>query len=355
MQKKYQVSRFAEKLMQRGYHFLKIKPEEIGVFYTEIAGTIKIVLNIDYHDKFYLDASLLSNIKAQIERIFLESKGKIADINPNEDCEIKMFSVVWGNYRSDIRSLLTTDKACWFADLSENKLVRFEFQESDFYGLHGIVEEALAEARSGYLIKSREIAAFPILNVIIIGVNILAYIVLEYLGDTLDAEFMMEHGALYPTLVLMHQQWYRVVTSMFMHFGITHLVGNMFLLYFLGEAMEAELGKGKYISVYFVSGIGGSLLSIFSMVWKDEYAVAAGASGAVYGVIGAMLYVAIRNKGRLWNFTKQRMLLLIGVGIYFCITAKGISNYAHLGGLVTGIIMAVLLYHKKPGQENNPY
>ena len=121
----------------------------------------------------------------------------------------------------------------------------------------------------------------------------------------------------------------------------------MVILGALGWNLELETGKIRYLIIYLVSGIGGNLLSLYLGVSSAEYAVSAGASGAIFGLMGALLYVAARNRGRMGRISGKGVLFMIALSLYFGITSSGIDNVAHIGGLLCGFILAVILYRKK--------
>lgn len=99
--------------------------------------------------------------------------------------------------------------------------------------------------------------------------------------------------------------------------------------------------------IYFLSGLSGNILSALWDMQTGDYAVSAGASGAIFGIVGAILYVAIRNRGRIGTITGRGILFMIILSLYYGFTSGGVDNFAHIGGLVSGLVLAVLLYWKK--------
>lgn len=182
-------------------------------------------------------------------------------------------------------------------------------------------------------------------NVILIAVNIVVWLVLRALGDTRDAQFMYEHGAMYPEEVLAGD-WYRLFSAMFLHFGAEHLISNMFMQYFLGDMLLRAVSQWKYVLIYLVAGLGGNVTSLAMMELTGDYAVAAGASGAIYGVIGALLWVVLRNGGKFESISISRMLLATAVYISYGFTTEGVDAWAHLGGAAAGFFAAMLCYRK---------
>lgn len=189
---------------------------------------------------------------------------------------------------------------------------------------------------------------------IIVVINVAIFFILSLFGDTEDAAFMLQHGAMYEPMVTQQHEFYRIFTSMFLHFGITHLLNNMVLLGALGWNLELEIGKIRFLIIYLVSGIGGNLLSLYFGISAETYAVSAGASGAIFGLMGALLYVVIANRGRLGRLSGRGMLFMVILSLYFGLTSSGVDNWAHIGGLVTGFVMAVILYRRKDSYSD-PY
>ncbi len=186
---------------------------------------------------------------------------------------------------------------------------------------------------------------YDICNKTVIGITVLTFVVLEILGDTNNAVFVLKHGALYEPLV-QQGEWYRLITACFLHFGIRHLGNNMLLLFFLGDYLERQVGHLRYVIIYLLSGVCGNLLSMAYELRTGEFAVSAGASGAIFGVMGALLYIALRNRGRGVQLNTKKLLFMALLSLYYGFTATGVNNAAHIGGLLGGILLSILLYRK---------
>lgn len=183
-------------------------------------------------------------------------------------------------------------------------------------------------------------------NLLLVAANIAVFLLAELMGGSLGNGNAVSLGASYTPLVLEGEYW-RLFSSMFYHFGFQHLFNNMLLLLFLGDTLESQLGHLKYLLLYLAGGLGGNLLSLFMEVRGGEQVISAGASGCVFAVIGGLLYVLIRRKGRLEAMTVQRLALMAALSVYYGFSRAQVDNAAHIGGLVTGFFMGVLLYHPK--------
>ena len=181
----------------------------------------------------------------------------------------------------------------------------------------------------------------------LIVINVLVFFLLSLRGDTESGYFMLQYGAMYEPLVTDGHEYYRLITSLFLHFGIQHLLNNMVMLGALGYQLENEIGRIKFLLIYFISGIGGNLCSLYWNVSHGEQIISAGASGAIFGLMGALLYIVAVNRGRLGRLSGRGMLIMVALSLYFGLTSSGVDNSAHIGGLICGILITVLLYRRK--------
>ena len=177
--------------------------------------------------------------------------------------------------------------------------------------------------------------------------NVVIYLYLMIVGDLGNAYFMEEHGALYPDYFVHDNQWWRLITAMFLHFDPEHLLNNMVMLCCIGSRVEKIAGHIRMLVIYFLSGIGGGMLSIFMMIETRDYAVSAGASGAVFGLTGALLWLVICHRGSVEGITTKGMIFMIALSMYYGIESVGVDNWAHFGGMVAGFLLAIILYHRK--------
>ena len=188
-------------------------------------------------------------------------------------------------------------------------------------------------------------------TIILIAVNVAVFFILSLFGDTEDAVFMMQHGAMYSDFVIQDHEYYRLFTSLFLHFGIEHLLNNMVILGALGWNLELQTGKIRFLLIYFGSGLFGNVVSLIFHGAAQEYTVSAGASGAIFGLMGALLWVVIANHGRLGRLSGRGMLVMVALSLYFGLSSSGVDNYAHIGGLVCGFLLALILYRKRRGRD----
>ncbi|MFI6065798.1 rhomboid family intramembrane serine protease [Micromonospora sp. NPDC051227] len=130
-------------------------------------------------------------------------------------------------------------------------------------------------------------------------------------------------------------QWYRLVTAMFLHYGVLHLLLNMWALWVLGRSLEANLGRVRFAALYLIAGLGGN---VAAYLFSSPRAATVGASTAVFGLFAALIIIE-RRLGR----DISRIIPILVINLVFTLAVPGISIPGHLGGLVVGALMALVL------------
>lgn len=201
-----------------------------------------------------------------------------------------------------------------------------------------------------------EIRKEPV-TVALILINVLVFIAVELTGTSQNAWHVLDYGAAYTPYIVQNGEAYRLFTSMFLHFGIEHLVNNMLVLFVLGSRLEQVIGKLRFLFIYLAGGMAGNIFSLILELRNQDFSVSAGASGAVFAVMGAMIYVVIRNKGWLGDLSMRQILVMAAFSLYFGFTSSGVDNAAHIGGMIAGFVLAVLIWHprKKRDQQMEIY
>jgi len=153
-----------------------------------------------------------------------------------------------------------------------------------------------------------------------------------------DIERLLFFGANFGPLVRGGEVW-RLVSSMFLHAGIVHIFFNMYSLYIVGRQIEDFFGKWKYLVIYLLSGICGSLLSI----GFNSDALSVGASGAIFGLFGAMLYFGYNYRGYIGTIIKSQVLPVVVYNLVIGFFISGIDIWGHVGGFIGGLLVARML------------
>lgn len=182
------------------------------------------------------------------------------------------------------------------------------------------------------------IAYYPVVSTLL-AINIIVYFItiIPSIG-----EYIFNWGVSVNILIA-NGEWWRLVTSMFLHGSFTHILFNAFSLFVFAPDLERLMGKGRFIIIYLASGLAGNILTY---IIEGPYYASVGASGAIFGVFGAfaaLVYYTRNNFPQL----KQVILPLLIVSVIMTFLSPGINEIAHLGGLATGLVIGLYFFNPK--------
>ena len=175
---------------------------------------------------------------------------------------------------------------------------------------------------------------FIFVTYLLIAINVIVFI-LQMIGIIKTSQFGMNSE------LVKGGEYYRIITSAFLHGGVIHLLCNMYSLYVIGTQLETVLGKIKFSLVYILSIIAASLLS--GVINAGSGIMSVGASGAIFGLLGALLYFGYHYRLYLGNAIVYQILPVIGINLIIGFTTPGIDNWAHLGGLAGGYLAGMIV------------
>jgi len=179
-----------------------------------------------------------------------------------------------------------------------------------------------------------------IVTPVLIALNVLIYVVTAaQAGSPMQnqASPLFLDWVLQPASIVLYDEWWRLFTNGFLHYGLIHIAVNMFSLWVLGRELEPLLGKARFTAVYLVSLLGGSL-AVF--LFDDVLQEAAGASGAIYGLLGGILIAVLRLR-----LNPGPAIGIIAINLIISVSIANISLLAHLGGLVVGAIATAAMVY----------
>lgn len=173
---------------------------------------------------------------------------------------------------------------------------------------------------------------------VLLGANVGVFAVELLLGATRDIGVLVDMGAMQPFLIAEGQYW-RLLTAVFLHASLFHLLLNSYALFLFGTIVESSFGMARFAAMYVSTGFVGAATSY---AFGPAVRVSVGASGAIFGLLGAFLAYNIRRR----NLSMARgnirfALVLVGLNVVFGLTAPGIDNAAHMGGLAAGLVAGV--------------
>lgn len=176
----------------------------------------------------------------------------------------------------------------------------------------------------------------PVATWVLLAAIGLAFLAQTLAGGSTDVEVLVRMGAKVTPLIADGEYW-RLFTSMFLHIGVAHLFFNGYALLAIGTELERFYGTGRFLAIYLLSGLFGSLASY---AFNDS--LAAGASGAIFGLIGALGSFFFLHRESLGNWGRSRLInvvILVAINLFFGFTQSGIDNLAHMGGLICGLLL----------------
>lgn len=176
---------------------------------------------------------------------------------------------------------------------------------------------------------------FPMITYWLIAVNVILYFVPVLFGQYND---LINNYSIWGPAVR-DGQYYRLLTGIFLHGGFFHLLFNCYALYVIGSQVENFLGRFKFLIIYLAAGISGAL---FSTIFGGNYA-SIGASGAIFGLMGALVYFGYHYRVYLGNVVKSQIIPLIVINLVLGFCVSGIDNFAHIGGLIGGTLTSIAL------------
>ena len=307
--------------------------EQLGF---DVFKTKKIVNNIK-KKTFNLSMNVLSiflslgdNVNLNEEKI--KSVKNIDMISIKEDKDLQKYDFLY-RYFPDIDKKLKFDE----------KGISLFLKITD-----DINEKNMNEAKRVEKVFSPKV---PYITYIIMTINIIAYLI----GIMISPEGLFGTNKLSIILfgnlkaAILNGEYYRLITSSFIHANIYHIAFNMYALWILGKEAESYFGRGKFLIIYFLSALASSLLST---LLNTGYSV--GASGAIFGLLGALLYFGYNYRAYLGNTLINQILPVIAINLFLGFTVNSVDNYGHIGGLIGGYLSSMAVgITTKDGKTNN--
>lgn len=336
-----------------GQGFCKVPSNlpEFSFFFRRESTYVNVLHVIDYKPNLYLTEEQYAHIKEKI-REFFRAKGFE---------EVHILSLLIGTDTEKAKRLCGSDSFCWLIDSVADRLLIHENQVADFYGMKGMLEKFLEEtasapdrnrekdralSRSGSAGAVKSGMRLCFVNIVLVAVNVILFMICTFTGS-----LIYNIGDFSVMDLIQSGSWYRMITSMFLHADIGHLVSNMLILYYIGNVVEKHIGHLPYLGLYFLSGLVGNVFSAGYELITGDFVSAIGASGAVFGVEGALLMLALVHRGKLAGITAGRIAFSIAFSLYCGFTGTNIDNAAHVGGLMMGFLMAGMIWLFTPGER----
>lgn len=291
----------------------------------------------------------------KLEEAFFESLREMMQSQASKSVIFSYWVILPGEPQEEDRKLALDIDNIWFIDEKQKRAYVFDEVNANFLILYKQLdallmgnfralkrmqrEERKKEYERNWKIIYKKMTPA---NTIIVFINILIFIFIELSGQLGD--LLLMSGAMEWKSIFLDGEYYRIITCMFLHFGISHLFGNMLFLFLIGAYLERVVGTVRYLILYFGAGVGSGIFSLLYYRQQNANIMSAGASGALFGVVGALLYIIIRNRGKLEELSWRSFLIMIVGTISVGFFSDNVDNAAHIGGLVSGFLLGIFCY-----------
>lgn len=203
-----------------------------------------------------------------------------------------------------------------------------------------------AEGQQGQMVTLHIPVVPPYVTYILVGINSVIFFIAFYVLSPAESNNLYSWGANNHNAVLNFGEYHRLFTSMFLHGGLVHLVFNMYALYVIGQTVERFFGHARFALVYFLGGLGGSILSV---VLNDPLVRSVGASGAVFAIFGAEMVFLYKHRkllGRMAQVQLRQLVIIAGINFLYGFATTldpsgiNIDNWGHIGGFIGGMVLS---------------
>lgn len=323
-------------ITEQNYNPMIIHGISDEIWLENLSSDYKIIRIVSHHihnkEQLDFDKFKLNRVVKQVKKKTLSFKVKVLNIYTDiEDDKMLSDDDVFVSNEEDLNNPKLTNVFPNIVEKTERKENAMEYfiKVTDSINKKNEKKSKIAEKIFSY--------KKPIVTYVIMAMCIIIFGLMYILGNgSEDSYTLIKFGANYDMLTKSGEV-YRLFTCMFLHIGIMHLFCNMYSLLIIGKEIESLFGKCKYLLIYLLSGICGSILS---MAFSHNI-VSAGASGAIFGLLGALLYFGYYYRTYLGATIKRSILPVIGFNLVIGFLSPGIDNAAHIGGLVAGILIAM--------------
>lgn len=325
-------------ITEENYNPMVIHGINDEIWLENLNSDYKIVRIVSHHihnkEQLDFDKFKLSRIVKQVKKKTLSLKIKVLNIYTDvEDEKLLSDNDVFVTKEADINNPKLTSIFPNIVEKTERKEDGIEYfiKVTDSINKKNEKRSKMAEKIFSY--------KTPSITYIIMGICVFLFIMMYIFGNGSEStSTLIKFGANYD-LLTKSGEYYRLFTCMFLHIGIWHLLCNMYSLYIIGKEIENLYGKSKYLVIYVLSGLCGSILSLaFS-----HNTISAGASGAIFGLLGALLYFGYYYRTYLGATIRSSIIPVIILNLIIGMLTPGISNSAHIGGLVGGILVSMMV------------
>ena len=324
--------------IKQGFQYAKDNVPNLYLFLKKTdETTLNICLFADQTVSARLSVQFMESISDALERKFLFHGFQ----------KVSIFYMIFSNHIEQDKEFLNQPHNFWLIDTLGKRIMVFDQQPEDYFGLRTDLETLLFTPVKKEL---NNISRVPFMTILLVFINVIVFLFTSLHSGLQTSDYILEHGGAYWGYIYENHEYYRLLTCIFLHFNSEHLLNNMLSLALIGSAAEKALGHIRYVCIYLLSGLCSSILSSLYYMHNspDIVTVSAGASGAIFGILGSLIIVLLvfRNKRR--EIQPVHIILIAILSIANGYLSSSTDNIGHIGGLLSGMILTFIscLYRK---------
>ena len=367
------IERLAEFFFHQQYGIQKTNFADVRILYKVYSSDVNVIVLFDLDGDTKVTVEQCNHILEQVEQAYYQKGYKgvaILSLLCTRNVELAKPYCQYSRYPQ------------WVVDVHNNRLIVFENQPQSFSDVRALLDsiligqyyranpeftEPVRMKRNSYFRGSGDVsygalrsrlAGKPVFTIVLIAINVIIYLLMKItegdiaiatpFGNIVDTQAQLQNylnwGATSYTDIVDYHEYYRLFTAMFLHGGFEHLAGNMTALAVVGYLLETNFGSVRFLIIYLISGVFASIGSVFYFHAMGELVVGLGASGAIFGIVGAFAYLVIRYRGRGFDISASRFLLFALVTVYNGFRPQEeVDNIAHIVGFFIGIVTCIVL------------
>lgn len=233
----------------------------------------------------------------------------------------------------NLMELIRSLERVWIVDEVHHRVLLFD-EQKDFDKLYKPLDRWLEQKYEADNLPLKQY----LVTIALFIANTIVFLLMFQSGDMDRATDILEAGVQDWKAIFYEHEYYRFFTSQFLHFGWGHFFNNMVILLLAGSQLEPRVGSLRFFIMYIFSGFIGGMTSAYYLMIHQEAVISAGASGAIYGILGALLVDMLREKGKV-RYALFRCIILVGGSLYLTLSDSGVDHLAHIGGFLGGVCL----------------
>ena len=343
-------------ITRKGYRFISASADQHEVWLEDQSSRKDPIIRIkredlDWSNNMRRDRDLVIHNADKIRKFLTRKELSVKSVYVSQYAPVDDYSNLVGPYSNEKHPKIKLDTMIFRTENAEEAKAELDgflgfsldIENRDYNSVEEHEIEALKQnaLATSYQKQKQDEQIFtygkPIFTYILMAIQVLVFILLEMKGGSTNTETLIDFGAKYNPLI-MEGEWWRFFTPIFLHIGLTHLILNTLSLYFVGIIVERIYGSFRFLLIYFFAGFIGSVASFILMP-----NISAGASGAIFGLLGALLLFGILHPNLFFRTMGWNVIVILMINLVITFSSSAIDSAGHIGGLIGGFLAAAIV------------